>query len=64
MNGSENMIPPWEKCECAKQVGEMAVYVDPHCRGDMHMICGSLVVSKRECRRCYRDYAKRNYTEV
>lgn len=48
MNGSTEMIPPWEKCECAKQVGEMAVYVDPHCRGDMHMICGRLVVSKRE----------------
>ena len=58
MSGSENMTPPWERCDCVKSVGEMAVYVEPSCRADTHMIRGNLVVTKRECRRCDKDGRK------
>lgn len=57
MSGLENMTPPWERCECAKQVGEMAVYVTPACPM-MHFIRGKMAVTKRECRRCDKDGRK------
>ena len=58
MSGLENMTPPWERCDCVKSVGEMAVYVEPSCRAETHNIRGNLVVTKRECRRCDKDNAK------
>ena len=57
MSGLNEMIPPWEKCEKVTAVGEMAVYVNPSCPM-MHFIRGRMAVTKRECRRCYKDNAK------
>lgn len=58
--GKISETPPWEVCQNAETVGEMAVYVTPACPF-FHMIHGQLVASKRDCRRCWKENGNRNH---
>lgn len=50
--GIDEREPNFKVCKHVRDIGSMAVYVEPTCKGPVHSPRGVLVVSKGECRRC------------